>query len=180
MRAATGSSDRLERRAALGADSLQRDEPSADENAVRALYARLHDAWNARDAAAFAGQFVEDGEAIGYDGSEMFGRAQIAATLQQIFADHDTAAYVAKVRGVRFLAPDIAHLRAVAGLVPPGQSDIAPQLSAIQTLVAIKRDGQWRIASFQNTPAQYHGRPELAERLTEELRDVLRGQGGHE
>ena len=149
----------------------------SDEMMVRQLYSRLHEAWNERDADAFAARFTEDGEAIGYDGSEMFGRAEIAATLGQIFGHHQTARYVAKVRDVHFLAPDVAHLRAVAGLVPPGQNDIAAQLNAIQTLVAVKRDGDWRIAFFQNTPAQYHGRPELAEQLTEELREVLRETG---
>ena len=81
---------------------------------------------------------------IGYDGSEMFGREEIASTLGQIFADHQTAAYVTKVRDVRLLTPNIARLRAVAGLVPPGQSDIAAQLNAIQTLIAVKREGELR------------------------------------
>jgi len=30
------------------------------------------------------------------------------------------------------------------------------------------------IALFQNTPAQFHGRPELAQQLTEELRQLRR------
>jgi uncharacterized protein (TIGR02246 family) len=156
--------------------SQPQDGPSGEEAAIRALYHRMHDGWNARDADAFAAQFAADGEAIGYDGSEMVGRAEIAATLRQIFADHQTAAYVAKVRDVRFLAPDVARLRAVAGLVPPGRSEIAAQLNAIQTLIAVQRDGQWRIAFLQNTPTQYHGRPELAEALTAELNEVLRAQ----
>jgi uncharacterized protein (TIGR02246 family) len=158
----------------MSADISRRAAAGEDERAVRGLYKQLHDAWNRRSADSFAAQFTEDGEVIGYDGSEMLGSAEIAATLGQIFGHHETAKYVAKVRSVRFLAPDVAHLRAVAGLVPPGQSDIAAQLNAIQTLVAVKRDGPWRIAFFQNTPAQYHGRPELAEQLTEELRAVLR------
>jgi hypothetical protein len=43
----------------------------------------------------------------------------------------------------------------------------------IQTLIAVKRDGQWRIVLFQNTPAQLHGRPELVQAMTEELRQLL-------
>jgi uncharacterized protein (TIGR02246 family) len=155
-------------------------ETGAAMQEIARLYRSLHDAWNERDAAAYAALFTEDGEAIGYDGSEMFGREEIASTLGQIFADHQTAAYVAKIRDARLLTPDIARLRAVAGLVPPGQSDIAAQLNAIQTLVAVKRSGEWRIAYFQNTPAQYHGRAELAEQVTEELRQVLRTQGEHQ
>jgi hypothetical protein len=63
--------------------------------------------------------------------------------------------------------------RAVVGMVPPAQSDLNPAVNAIQTLVAAKRDGKWRIALFQNTPAQFHGRPELVQQLTEELRQIL-------
>ena len=50
--------------------------------------------------------------------------AQIASDLGQIFADHVTATYVTKVEEVRFLAPDVAVLRARAGMTPPGKSDI--------------------------------------------------------
>src|SRR6266567_3182185 len=91
------------------------DSSSPAEVEVRALYRQLLDGWNKRSADAFAVPFAEDGDVIGFDGSQMTGRADIASTLQQIFANHPTAAYVAKVRSVRFLAPDVAVLRAVAG-----------------------------------------------------------------
>lgn len=146
---------------------------ASDERAVCDLYHQLLAAWNARDAAAFAALFAEDGESVGFDGSQMAGRADIAATLGQIFADHPTAAYVATVRGVRFPAPDVAILRAVSGLVPPGKADLSPATNAVQTLVAAHSAGGWGIALFQNTPAQFHGRPELAEQLAEELRRLL-------
>ena len=149
------------------------DSPSPDEVEVRALYRQLLDSWNKRSADAFAALFDEDGESIGFDGSQMSGRAELASTLQHIFADHSTAAYVSKVRDVRFLSPEVAVLRAVTGMVPPGQSDLNPAVNTIQTLVAAKRDGVWRIVLFQNTPAQFHGRPELVWQLTEELRQLL-------
>jgi uncharacterized protein (TIGR02246 family) len=130
------------------------------------------ESWNARDAAALAALYAEDGQIVGFDGSQHTGQADIAATIAQIFADHPTAAYVGKVRDVRMLSPEVALLRAVAGMVPPGGSDLNPALNAVQSLVAVKHGGTWRIALFQNTPAQFHGRPELAHHLTEELRQV--------
>jgi uncharacterized protein (TIGR02246 family) len=145
----------------------------SDEDEVRALYRRMVDGWNTRDANAYAATFAEEGEAIGFDGSPMAGRAEIAETLQDIFADHPTAAYVTKVRGVRFLTPEVAILRAIVGMVPPGSADLNPQVNALQTLVAAKSDGEWRIALLQNTPAQFHGRPELIQQMTQELREVL-------
>jgi uncharacterized protein (TIGR02246 family) len=146
---------------------------SRDEEAVCALYRQLLDGWNSRSGEALAAPFAEDEDVIGFDGSQMTGRAEIASVLQMIFADHPTPAYLAKVRSVRLLSPDAAVLRAVAGMVPHGQSEIDPQLNALQTLVAAKRDGQWRIALFRNTPAQFHGRPELVQKLTEELQQLL-------
>jgi len=143
-----------------------------EELEVRALYARMLEGWNARSGEAFAASFAEDGEVIGFDGSQQIGRMEIATTMSQIFADHPTGRYVWKVRGMRLLAPDVALLRAVAGLVPAGQSEIAPALNAVQTLVAARRAGRWNIMLFQNTPAQFHGRPELAEQLTSELRQA--------
>jgi hypothetical protein len=59
-------------------------------------------------------------------------------------------------------------------MVPRGQSDIDPRLNAVQTMVALKRQGEWRIVLFQNTPAAFHGRPQLVEQLTEELREAIR------
>lgn len=145
---------------------------------VRALHRELLDRWNARDAHGFAALFVEDGSCVGFDGSQMNGRTDIETTLSRIFADHVTAAYIAKVREVRGLTPDSAVLRAVIGMVPSGKSDINPAVNAVQALVAARQAGQWRSAHFQNTPAAFHGRPELAEQLTEELRQVLRSGMG--
>ena len=150
----------------------QSSNPS-EETAVSALYQQLLDNWNRRDAAGFAALYDEDSEVVGFDGSQMFGRAEIESTLAQIFADHMTATYVSKIRGVRFLAPEVAVLRAVVGMIPPGKKDLNPDANAIQTLVATKQGGQWHIAVFQNTPAQFHGRPELVKALTEELRQLL-------
>lgn len=143
------------------------------EEAVEALYRRLIRAWNDRDAGAFAEVFAEDAYVVGFDGSQMESRSQIEADLGQIFADHVTAPYVARVEGVRLLAPQIAMLRARVGMVPPGQTELNPAANALQTMIAVNANGQWRIAVLQNTPAQFHGRPELVERMTAELRGLL-------
>lgn len=146
-----------------------------DEAAIRALYHRLLEAWNQRDAHAYAGLIAEDGNLVGFDGSQIDGRAAIETQIGQIFADHQTATYVGKIREVRYLAADVALLRAVVGMIPPGQTDLNPDVNAIQSLVGIKRDGEWQIALFQNTPAQLHGRPDLVQQLTDELRQLLPG-----
>lgn len=130
--------------------------------------------WNRRDAGMIAALYTRDGNIVGFDGSPVNGQSEIESHMRQIFTDHQTAVYIGIVREVRFLTPEVAILRAVAGMVPPGQSDLNPAVNAIQTLVALKQDGRWRIALYQNTPAQFHGRPELAQQLTDELRKLLR------
>jgi uncharacterized protein (TIGR02246 family) len=147
--------------------------PSTDEGMVRALYAQLMAGWNTHSSTIFAAQFNEAAYLVGFDGSQMNGRAEIETNLRQIFAGHPTAAYVWIIKDVQFLTPEVAILRAVVGMVPPGQSDLNPAVNAIQTLVAVKRNRQWRIALFQNTPAQFHGRPDLQQALTKELRELL-------
>jgi uncharacterized protein (TIGR02246 family) len=149
------------------------DSPSPDEIEVRELYRQMLDGWNKRSASAFAASIAEDGDLIGFDGSQLIGRSEIISMLQRIFADHPTVPYVSKVKSVRFLSPEVAVLRAIVGMIPPAQPDLDPNLNALQTLIASKRDGQWRIVLFQNTPAQFHGRPDLVQQMTEELRQLL-------
>jgi uncharacterized protein (TIGR02246 family) len=143
---------------------------SVDETEVRALYRQLLSGWNRRSAGAIAELFVENGVAIGFDGSELEGQKEIAL---QTFDDDSAGAFVAKVRDVQFLNPEVAILRAVAGMVLPGQSDLAPDKNLFQTLVAAKSDDHWRVAVFQNTPARFRGRPEEARSVTEDLRRQL-------
>lgn len=142
--------------------------------AVQQLYGHLLDAWNHQDADAMAACFSEEGEMIGFDGSSAQGRGVIAAHLEPIFADHATATFVAKVTDVRELSPTVTLLRAAAGMVPPNGSDINPEVNTHHTIVARRRDDEWSIVLFQNTPARFDGRPEETRRWTEELRGVLK------
>ncbi|QSO48433.1 SgcJ/EcaC family oxidoreductase [Alicyclobacillus mengziensis] len=144
-----------------------------NERQVTDLYQQLLKAWNHKDARGMADLFTEDGEQIGFDGSQVIGQAEIYAHIAPIFEHHDTAHYVSKVKNVRFLSGDIAILRAIAGMVAPGQSDINPNVNTHHTMIAIRTEGDWRIVLFQNTPAQFHGRSELVEQMTAELRDLL-------
>ncbi|APR76584.1 Hypothetical protein A7982_01931 [Minicystis rosea] len=142
--------------------------------AIRALYERILVAWNARDATAMAAPFTDDGNIVGFDGSQVDTRAGIEAHLAPIFASHRTPVYVAKVREVRMLAPGAALLRAVAGMVPDGAEDLNPALATIHTLAAVHNDDGWRAALFQSTPAAWHGRPNDLAALVDELREVQR------
>ena len=138
-----------------------------------AAYGPLVSGVRRRDAQAMAALFIDQAQVTGFDGSMLSGRAEIETQLATVFRDHPTASYVGKVRSVLPLGGDVAVLWAVAGMMPPGQTDINPALNAVQSLVAVRQDGHWRAASYQNTPAAFHGRPAEVDRLSGELRQEI-------
>jgi len=138
-------------------------------DAIVMLHSKLLTYWNSQDARGMASLFSDNGNVIGFDGSMMNGKNQIETELIQVFENHKTARYVWIVKEIRFLAENIALLRAIVGMVPPGKNDINPQTNAIQSLIAVNQDNNWLVTLFQNTPAQFHGRPEMVEEMTNEL-----------
>ena len=147
---------------------------SDDEAAIRELYQQMVDGWNRGNGEAFAAPYAEDGDLVGFDGTYLKGRREIASFHQQLFDRFVKGSrLVGKIRSVRFLTPDVAVMHSVSGMVMAGQSDIDPERNSIHMLVAIKSGPEWRLAAFQNTRAQYLGRPEALQALTDELRQEL-------
>lgn len=126
-----------------------------DEPAVHKLLAAVLDAWARGDGHAFAEQFTPDGDVIAFDGSHLHGRAQIAATMQQMF---DTllkgTRCVAEVKSLRFLSSDVVLMHTSGGVVLPGEIVVPPERNSIQTFVAVKSADVWSVAAFQNTRIQ--------------------------
>jgi uncharacterized protein (TIGR02246 family) len=123
-----------------------------DEAALRALYQQLMDGWNQGSGDAFAAAFTEDGDLVGFDGTHLKGREEIAPFHQQLFDKWlKGSRLVGQVKDVRFLSPDVALMHAVGGTVMRGKSGPVPERDSIQTLVATRQDGEWRLAAFQNT-----------------------------
>jgi uncharacterized protein (TIGR02246 family) len=132
---------------------------SADEEAVRALYQQLMDGWNQGSGAAFAAAFTEDGDLVGFDGTHLKGRQEIAPFHQQLFDKWlKGSRLVGQVKDVRFLSPDVALMHALGGTVMRGKTDPVPERDSIQTLVATRQEGEWRLAAFQNTRLHPVGR----------------------
>lgn len=146
---------------------------SSETNEVVAIYKQLIQSWNNQDARGMADLYLENGESIGFDGSLAIGSEEIYSHIAPIFKDHRVSDYVYKVKNVQFLSTDIALLRAVAGMIPPGQTELNSKVNTHHTLIIVKKEGQWKIQLFQNTPAQFHGRPELVEQMTNELAEEL-------
>ena len=143
--------------------------PDLSAGDIVALYTRMLEAWNRRDADGFTALFTDECTVVGFDGSQMNGRAQTNGELRAIFASHPTASYVAKVQDVKALDSQVTLLRAVVGMIPPGQRQLNPAVNAVQSVVVVSQSGALRIALLHNTPAAFHGRPQLSEQLTGEL-----------
>jgi len=141
--------------------------------AIEKLYKELLTFWNNQSGPGMASLFCDDGSVVGFDGSQMNGRIQIETELKRVFTDHQTARYVWKIEEIRFLDPAVALLRAIVGMVVPGKKELNPKTNAIQCVIAVKQNGLWKISLFQNTPAQFHERPDLADAMTKELTRLL-------
>jgi uncharacterized protein (TIGR02246 family) len=130
----------------------------ADEAAVRDLYQQLIDGWNRGSGAAFAAVFAEDGDLVAYDGTRFRGRQQIAPFHQELFDKWmQGSRLVGQVEDVRFLSRDVAVMHAVGGTVLRGKTEPSPERDSIQTLVATRQGGEWRLAAFQNTRVRLMG-----------------------
>jgi uncharacterized protein (TIGR02246 family) len=131
----------------------------ADEAAVRALFQQLLDGWNRGSGDDFAAPFAEDADFVAFDGTHFKGRREIAAVHQQLFDKWLKATrLVGHLKDVQFLSPDVAVMHAVGRTVMRGKARPSPERDSIQTLVAARRDGEWRLTAFHNTRLHPIGR----------------------
>ena len=124
----------------------------ADEQAIRALYHATMEGWNRGSGEAFAAPFTDDVEFVAFDGTRFNGRDELVRFHDPLFKTHlKGTRLVGDVTDVRFVAPDVAIVHAFGGTIARGKEAPAPERDSIQTLVAVKRDGAWRLTAFQNT-----------------------------
>lgn len=124
----------------------------ADQAAIAALTQRVIAAWAYHDAESFANVFVEDGSMI-LAGSYTKGREEIRKFMVESFEGKYKGTQVTgKPIDLRFLAPDVALLQSQGGVLESGETEVS-QVGAIRaTWTAVRRDGQWYLAAYQNTP----------------------------
>lgn len=145
-----------------------------DKAKIQNLYDQFIKSWNEQNADGMAKDMSSDVHMFGYDGSEMHGPEDVRKTIGEIFKQYPTGIFVTITKDIKFLNDKTAVLRASAGIVPRGGDDINPNVNAHQTLVAVKENGQWKIALLQNTPAQFHMNPEKKDEMSAELRQQIR------
>ena len=126
---------------------------SEKEKAVLSVPLRLVAAWSHNDASGVADVFTEDGILILPGDVYKNGREEIRSFM--------AAAYAGPFKGtgvtgrpvdLRFASDTVAMIRTHGGILPPGETDIDPALAVRSSWITVYRDGQWQLASYQNSP----------------------------
>ena len=122
-----------------------------DEQAIRALYRRMLDAWG--DAEAYAQCFTADSEYIYGAGGVQHGRQEIIDGHNIVFSAWARASRLeGRIDRLRFLTDDVALMIAYGHVVYLHQRSSDQNKRTVYTLVAQRIDGEWIFVSYQNTP----------------------------
>ena len=149
---------------ALGAVSVLAVQPVAlvsqevEQESVRSLPTQISDAWNKGDGRRVADTFTEHGVLVSSDGTYCDGRAEIDRYLGRLFATHLRGSrFAANVISVRFLGPDVALMHLEGDFWMVGAMEPAAERRAVQSLVAVRDAGRWRVVLFQATRMRLPG-----------------------
>jgi uncharacterized protein (TIGR02246 family) len=125
----------------------------ADMAAIAALTQKVIAAWAYNDAETFAGVFVEDGTMI-LPGLYLKGRDAIRAYLVEAFAGPYKGTQVTgRPLDLRVLGADFGILLTQGGVLPAGHTEVPDEQAIRASWVVVKRDGEWRLAAYQNSHA---------------------------
>lgn len=126
---------------------------SSDQVGIASLTQKVMAAWAYHDADSFADLFVEDGTMI-LPGIYRNGREEIRQYLAEAYQGRYKGTQVTgKPMSMRSLGPDAAILLSYGGVLESGESEVSSKGAVRASWLVVKRDGEWRLAAYQNTPA---------------------------
>ncbi len=118
---------------------------------LKASAAAFEKAYNSGDAKAIAAQFTENAEVVDEDGNAIEGRANIEARFAEIFKENPKARIAVELTSLRQLGPDVA---VEDGYSTTTLSPDEPGSRSPYTLVHVKRDDKWLVASVRDFPEE--------------------------
>jgi uncharacterized protein (TIGR02246 family) len=132
-----------------------RDTRAFDTLALRALLDKMSDAWERGDGDAFLSVFSDDADYVVFDGTHLHGKDDIAAAHAPLWNNVlKGSRLISTGVTIRFLTPDIALLHSRGGVQKWYQRKPSKRALSMQTMVAMRRDGNWELTAFQNTRYQ--------------------------
>jgi uncharacterized protein (TIGR02246 family) len=108
--------------------------------------------------------------------NQITGAKNIEKHLSPIFRDHPTHKFVFHILDVRKLDETVGIVQAIAGMVPRNGNIIDSSKNTVQTMLAHKVRGKWKVEIFQNTPARLDGRPKAVKAMTKQLQRLVKAQ----
>jgi uncharacterized protein (TIGR02246 family) len=133
------------------------DSRADDEAAIQTVLVDSYKAWEAGDADGMVADYTADATAI-MTGSIRDSRDVIRENMALAFGGplKDTSTYN-KQLSIRFLGGDAAIVISESGILFPGQTEVSEAGKVNATWVFEKRDGQWLIAAYHNSPVLASG-----------------------
>lgn len=128
------------------------DSRTEDETAIEAVLADSYTAWEAGDADAMVAHYTADASAI-LPGSLRDSRAVIRDNMALAFEGplKGTSTYNRRL-SIRFVGRDGAIVLSESGVLFAGETEVPEPRKVNATWVFEKRDGQWLIAAYHNSP----------------------------
>ena len=128
------------------------DTRSEDEAAIQAVLVESYKAWEAGDADGMVADYTADATAI-ITGSLRDSRDAIRENMAlALEGPLNGSSTVNKQLGLRFVGRDAAIVVSESGILFPGQTEVPDTGKVNATWVLEKRDGQWLIAAYHNSP----------------------------
>ena len=123
-----------------------------DEAKIRTLFEDLLCDWGRGDGGAYGSRFTEDADYVAFDGTRTIGRTEIATSHQLLFDKYlKGSRLTGEIQSVKFLGPDVALVHATGNTLMRGKTEPSPERASIQTLVAVRHEGEWRFGAFHNS-----------------------------
>jgi uncharacterized protein (TIGR02246 family) len=125
---------------------------SSDTAAIHQLFDAITAAWHRGDTDALRELYTPDSDYVTFDGSWIQGVEENRRLHAQLFDGLLSGTRLeGKIESLRFVTDDVAVAIGTGALVWPWHREIPANRLSRQTMVMVKRDGRWRVASFQNT-----------------------------
>jgi uncharacterized protein (TIGR02246 family) len=120
-----------------------------DEEAVRALFRAIDEAYNEKDPNALEALLLEEAALYDQDGLVASGRSGIIAHYAVSFTERPDARITGDLETIQFLTPDVARGEGAFEYVESPDATPAPGRF---TLLAVRRDGRWQVAEIRDQP----------------------------